>query len=62
MIETAKENGLNPYEYLRFLFQALPNRKEKPLEDFLPGSDRLPKKCYAPHSKDALSTPAWDET
>jgi transposase len=61
LIETAKENGLNPYEYLRFLLQALPNNKERPLEEFLPGSNRLPKECYSSHAKNEQSMPAWDE-
>jgi len=26
IIETAKENKLNPFEYLKYLFETLPNR------------------------------------
>ncbi|MCY6353775.1 transposase domain-containing protein [Clostridium sp. ZS2-4] len=25
MIETSKKNGLNPYEYLKYIFEQLPN-------------------------------------
>jgi len=25
IVETAKENGLNPFEYLKYLFEKLPN-------------------------------------
>jgi len=36
IIETAKENGLNPYEYLSFLFREMPNCSRRPIDDFLP--------------------------
>jgi transposase len=40
IVETAKANGLNPYEYLRYIFKYLPGVRfeEEPefLEDFLP--------------------------
>ena len=38
--ETAKANGINPYEYLRYIFKYLPgvrfNEEPELLEDFLP--------------------------
>lgn len=40
IIETAKENGLNPYQYLTSLFQELPNHSNCAIENFLP--DRFP--------------------
>ena len=39
IIETAKENGLNPYAYLNFLFEKLPNlesRDDATLDQLLP--------------------------
>jgi hypothetical protein len=36
IIETAKENDLNPYEYLTFLLWKLPNRSDRDIESFLP--------------------------
>jgi len=45
VIETAKENGLKPFEYLCFLLETLPNAKTSQLEDLLPWSDTLPPEC-----------------
>lgn len=49
IIETAKANGLNPYEYLRFIFKYLPGCrfKEEPefLEDFLPWNPEVQAFC-----------------
>jgi transposase len=36
IIETAKENGLNPFDYLTFLFRELPNRTNQAIEYYLP--------------------------
>ena len=33
IIETAKENGLKPFEYLRYLFETMPNIDTKSLEE-----------------------------
>jgi regulator of replication initiation timing len=48
IVETAKENGLNPFEYLKYLFEKLPNidieDKEK-LDEVLPWSTTLPSCC-----------------
>ncbi|OWZ85053.1 hypothetical protein CDO51_01265 [Natranaerobius trueperi] len=48
IIETAKENELNPFNYLQFLFENLPqidiNDQEK-LDKFLPWSEYLPGNC-----------------
>lgn len=46
LLETAKENGLNPYEYLCFLFSELPNRTEPAIEAYLPGGSLVPKDCH----------------
>jgi transposase len=35
LVETAKANGLNPYEYLRHVFEVLPNLGDTPVETLL---------------------------
>lgn len=48
IVETAKENGLKPFEYLTFLFERLPNLdKSDPaaVEELLPWSDLIPDCC-----------------
>jgi transposase len=44
IIETAKENGLNPYSYLNYLFEKLPNlesRNDATLDQLLPWNAKL---------------------
>lgn len=48
IVETAKANGLNPYYYLRYLFEQLPNMDltdENALDRLLPWSTTLPVTC-----------------
>jgi len=48
IVETAKENGLNPFHYLSYLFEKLPNldtKDENALDKLLPWSDSLPPVC-----------------
>jgi len=48
IVETAKENGLNPFLYLTYLFEKLPNLDIKDLnslDQLLPWSDSLPISC-----------------
>jgi transposase len=45
LVETARENGLKPYEYIKFLLEKLPEAKSSELEKFLPWSDSLPDYC-----------------
>lgn len=48
IVETAKENGLNPFAYLKYLFEQLPNIdicNEGVLDKFLPWSSSLPLEC-----------------
>jgi len=50
IIETAKENGLNPFQYLSYLFEKLPNLDPtdgNALDQLLPWSDSLPPVCRA---------------
>ena len=55
VIETAKENGLKPFEYLKYLFEAMPNVENEKYESLLPWSETLPGQCRVksePSSKD----------
>jgi hypothetical protein len=49
VIETAKENGLHPFNYLKHLFEQLPQLAgpldAEALEPFLPWSASLPADC-----------------
>lgn len=48
IVETAKENGLNPLIYLTYLFEKLPNvnlTDQSALDDLLPWSRTLPSEC-----------------
>lgn len=48
IIETAKENGLNPFSYLQYLFEELPNldiKDQDTIDKLLPWSSALPLKC-----------------
>jgi hypothetical protein len=45
IIETAKENCLKPFEYLKYLFEAMPNLMGKEIESLLPWSETLPERC-----------------
>lgn len=45
IVETAKENGLDPFAYLAYLFKVLPNESivdQSVLDQFLPWSEHLP--------------------
>ena len=50
VIETAKENGLNPFQYLKYLFEQLPQlddpKDPQAMDDFLPWSPKLPLTCH----------------
>lgn len=48
IIETAKENHLHPFHYIKFLLESLPNAKSSDLERLLPWSESLPGCCRAP--------------
>ena len=48
IVETAKENRLNPYEYLKFLLERLPNIDmfdKSAMDELLPWSLSLPEEC-----------------
>lgn len=51
IVETAKENGLKPYEYITCLLQQLPNidaTDPSALDTLLPWSETLPEECRTP--------------
>jgi len=45
IVESAKENGLKPFEYLEYLFTELPNASVDDLDSFLPWSPTIPDHC-----------------
>lgn len=47
IIETAKENGLKPFEYLKFLFETLPNCTMAKVDELLPWSEPVQERCKA---------------
>ncbi len=51
VVQTAKENGLIPFEYLKYLFEQLPNidiKDEEKLDQLLPWSTTIPSHCQSP--------------
>ena len=66
LVITAKENGLNPFEYLTWIFTNAPNLG-KPgyatnIKDFLPGSGAIPKNVFSPVAPNEESKNlAWEE-
>jgi hypothetical protein len=51
VVKTAKENELDPFNYLSYLFQELPNidtTDKTKLAEFLPWSPTLPQECRVP--------------
>ncbi|PID17725.1 hypothetical protein CSV62_12165 [Sporosarcina sp. P35] len=51
IVETAKENGLSPFEYLKYLFERLPNidtTNKEALDQLLPWSASIPLHCQSP--------------
>jgi transposase len=66
LVMTAKENGLNPFEYLAWIFTNAPNLGRPgyaaTIEDLLPGSAALPEKIYSPKPNDTKpEKQAWEE-
>lgn len=56
IVETAKQNGLNPYYYIKYLLEEMPQRMDEEgnidpeeLDDLLPWSGKLPDNCYKVH-------------
>jgi transposase len=64
LIESAKENGLNPFEYLSWVFTNAPNLGKpgyaSDIEDLMPNSETLSEKLFIPQNNQK-SQLAWDE-
>lgn len=59
IVETAKENGLDPYRYLAALLRELPNCPEEDWAELLPGGSRVPESCRCPMPE--RKSYAWEE-
>lgn len=58
IIETAKENGLKPYNYLEYLFEQLPivdTTDDSIIDSLLPWSESLPESCRMPANDDNMA-------
>jgi len=53
IIETAKENGLNPFEYIKYLLEQLPNITTSQLDNLLPWSPSLPEYVKMPQNNNS---------
>ena len=42
ILETAKQNGLKPYDYLKYIFETMPSIQQKNYHTLLPWSASLP--------------------
>ncbi len=49
IIETAKANGLKPFEYLQFLFETMPSTITSELDSLLPWGEAVPAACRLPY-------------
>ena len=66
LLISAKENGLNPYEYLVYVFSQAPNLGKAGYaassSDLLPTSDKLPADLYVPKpEKQEPEIYPWEE-
>ena len=65
LIVSARENGLNPFEYLAWIFTNAPNLGKtgyvSEIKDFLPGSAALPEKVFIPQPGNCPEKYAWEE-
>jgi transposase len=53
IVETAKANNLNPYYYLKHLFEQMPNidiSDQEEIDKLLPWSESIPNKCKIPNA------------
>lgn len=48
IVESAKENGLKPFDYLEYLFTELPNAAPEDIDKFLPWSESIPEQYRTP--------------
>lgn len=52
IIETAKANGLLPFEYMKFLLESVPSTSVGELDTLLPWGMAVPEKCRMPMKKE----------
>ncbi len=45
VVESAKANGLKPFEYIEYLLTQLPNSTSQELKKYLPWSEDIPEQC-----------------
>lgn len=67
LLVTAKENGLNPFEYLTWIFTNAPNLGKpgyaSDVKELLPGSKALPSRMFTPQQGNQnLEEPVWEES
>jgi hypothetical protein len=48
IVETARENGLHPFRYIKYLLESLPGSTSGELANYLPWSKTIPDYCRAP--------------
>ena len=51
LIESAKENGLKPFEYQKYLLKELPNTTIQELDKYMPCSEDIPEYCRTPKGR-----------
>jgi hypothetical protein len=51
IIESAKSNGLKPFEYLEFLFETMPNVTFIEIDSLLPWGEAVPENCRMPRKE-----------
>ncbi len=51
LIESAKENELKPFEYLKYLLEELPNATSNDLDKYMPWSEEIPEYCKTPKNR-----------
>jgi len=66
LIVSARENGLNPFEYIKWILENAPNLGKpgyaRAIEELLPGSAVIPQEVYSPKPRDTKAeNHAWEE-
>jgi hypothetical protein len=52
LVETAKANGLIPFEYLKYLLETVPGTTTGDIDNLLPWSEQIPASCKASEKND----------
>lgn len=66
LVVSAIENGLNPFEYLTWIFKNAPDLGKpgyvSDVKDFLPGSTAFPQRVFTPQPNNSKPDKfAWEE-